>query len=264
MVDEELRARMGEVALAAGRAVDYVGAGTVEFLYTDSSGEPEFFFLEMNTRLQVEHPVTELVTGRDLVREQLRIAAGEELGYGQDELSFRGHAIEVRINAEDATRGFVPSTGTIQNLRWPGGPWVRIDSGLYRGMEVGLNYDPLLAKLIVWGADRPAAIQRMRRALAELNIGGVRTSAAAVLAVLEDERFQAGDFDTHIVESIDFQAHEPNEARAAAVAATFHRWSDARRRALAGRGEDRAAWMRRGRQFETRWSAPPDTSGASR
>jgi len=247
VVDEDLRQEMGKVALDACRAVEYVGAGTVEFLWTDAGGAPEFFFLEMNTRLQVEHPVTELVTGRDLVAEQLRVAAGEELGYGQDELSFRGHALEVRINAEDPTHGFVPSTGQIRNLRWPGGPWVRIDSGLYRGMEVGLNYDPMLAKLIVWGVDRQAAIARMIRALNELNIGGVRTSAPAVLAVLEDERFRSGIFDTHIIESIDFKGNSGDQVQAAAVAAAIHRWTSARRFALAPDAGERAAWLRRGR-----------------
>ncbi|NOT30706.1 MAG: acetyl-CoA carboxylase biotin carboxylase subunit, partial [Planctomycetes bacterium] len=204
-VDAKLRAQMGAVALAAARAVGYVNAGTVEFLYTDASGRGEFFFLEMNTRLQVEHPVTEMVTGLDLVKEQLRIAAGETLGYSQGDVQFRGHALEVRLNAEDPAGGFLPSTGTIHNLRFPGGPWVRVDSGLYRGMEVGLDYDPLLAKIIAWAPTRIEAIERMRRALTELNVGGVKTSAPAAMAVLEDERFRAGTFDTHLLETIDFK-----------------------------------------------------------
>ncbi len=246
VVDEALRAAMGRVALEAARAVGYVGAGTVEFLYTAASGKPEFFFLEMNTRLQVEHPVTEMVTGIDLVREQLRVAAGEELGYGQDDIRFHGHAIEVRVNAEDPTNGFLPSTGTIQNLRWPGGPWVRVDSGVYRGMEVGLNYDPMLAKLICWAPDRMGAIERMRRTLAELNIGGVRTGTPAALAVLESEAFRSGDFDTHLLESMDVGSVRGDEVQAAAIAAVLHRWSSAQRRALAHRG-DRAGWLERGR-----------------
>ncbi len=255
VVDAELRARMGEVALAAGRAVGYVGAGTVEFLWEERDGKPEFFFLEMNTRLQVEHPVTELVIGCDLVRDQLRVAAGEELGYRQDRLAPRGHAIEVRINAEDPSNGFVPSTGTIRNLRWPGGPGVRIDSGLYRGMEVGLNYDPMLAKVIVWASSRDAAIVRMRRALQELNVGGVRTSAPAALAVLDDPRFQEGRFDTHILESIDIKGHSGAEVQAAAIAAALHRWTNARRRSLVGREGDRTAWTRRGRDRADAWAA---------
>jgi acetyl-CoA carboxylase biotin carboxylase subunit len=247
VVDEELRARMGEVALQAGRAVGYVGAGTVEFLWSGG----EFFFLEMNTRLQVEHPITEMVTGVDLVREQLRVAAGEELGY--DAVSFDGHSIEVRINAEDPASGFLPSTGTIRNLRWPGGPWVRIDSGLYRGMEVGLNYDPMLAKVIVWGSDRSAAIARMRRTLQELNVGGVHTGAPAALAVLEDERFVSGDYDTHLLEAMDFTGHVGGEVRAAAVAAALHRYHGARRRALGAGASGREPWLDRGRRAAASW-----------
>ena len=136
ILDEESRQAMGEVALRAGAAVDYRGAGTVEFLWSGG----EFFFLEMNTRLQVEHPVTEMITGVDLVREQLRVADGQPLGYGQEDLSIRGHSIEVRINAEDPFNGFLPSTGVLHNLRAPGGPWVRLDTAMYRGLEVGLAY----------------------------------------------------------------------------------------------------------------------------
>ena len=248
IVDDTMRRRMGEVALEAGRAVGYEGAGTVEFLASPKTGGGyEFFFLEMNTRLQVEHPVTEMVTGIDLVREQLRVAAGEPLGYNQEDVHMRGHAVEVRINAEDPLNGFVPSTGTIRNLRWPGGAWVRVDSGLYRGMEVGLNYDPMLAKLIVWAPDRPQALARMRRALQEMNVGGVRTSAPAAMAVLESERFQKGDFDTHLLEGMDLCARQGAEARAVALAATLHRFHQARRRALVGRGQDRDGWAARGR-----------------
>jgi len=249
VVDAELRAEMGRVALAAARAVGYVNAGTVEFLFTSAGGKRRFYFLEMNTRLQVEHPVTEMVTGLDLVREQLRVAAGEPLGYGQEQIAFRGHAIEVRLNAEDPANGFLPSTGTIHNLRFPGGPWVRVDSGLYRGMEVGLTYDPMLAKIIAWAPSRAEAIERMRRALGELNVGGIRTSAPAALAVLEDERFRSGAFDTHLLETLDFTGHVGGEARAAAVAAAIHRWNEARRRALAGRADDRAGWL--GRRAES-------------
>ena len=253
VVDDELRGRMGEIALAAARAVGYVNAGTVEFLFSDARGKKEFFFLEMNTRLQVEHPVTEMVTGFDLVREQLRIAAGEELGYAQPDVRFRGHALEVRLNAEDPANGFLPSTGTVQNLRFPGGPWVRVDSGLYRGMEVGLDYDPMLAKLIVWGPTRFEAIERMRRALAELNVGGVKTSAPAALAVLEDERFRAGDFDTHLLDTIDFKGRVGGEAAAAAVAAVLQRWTNARRSALQGRAGDRSGWLARRTESLSGW-----------
>ncbi|MCZ6597390.1 MAG: acetyl-CoA carboxylase biotin carboxylase subunit [Planctomycetota bacterium] len=259
VVDAELRDRMGAAALTAARAVGYQNAGTVEFLLSGSrsSDAGEFFFLEMNTRLQVEHPVTEMVTGIDLVREQLRVAAGEPLGYGQEAVTFQGHSIEVRVNAEDPSNGFLPSTGTIKNLRLPGGPWVRVDSALFRGMEVGVSYDPMLAKVIVWAHDRAGAIERMRRTLQELNVGGVRTGVPAALAVLEHEGFQSGDFDTQFLESMDLSARaDPGgpggqggrvgEASAAAVAATIHRWTGARRRSLAGGTADREAWWRRG------------------
>ncbi|MEQ1892223.1 MAG: acetyl-CoA carboxylase biotin carboxylase subunit [Planctomycetota bacterium] len=266
VIDAALRAQMGAVALAAGKAVGYVNAGTVEFLYTDAGGKPEFFFLEMNTRLQVEHPVTEMVTGLDLVKEQLRIAAGEKLGYTQSDVQFRGHALEVRLNAEDPASGFLPSTGTVTNLRFPSGPWVRIDSGLYQGMEVGLNYDPMLAKLIVWAPTRLEAIERMRRALTELNVGGVKTSAPAAMAVLEDARFRAGNFDTHLLETIDFKGRIGAEVRAAAVAAAVHRWHEARRRALAGRAGDRGGWLARRAESLAGWPerAPARGEGGTR
>ena len=241
VIDGKTRAAMGEVALRAGHHVGYQGAGTVEFLWSGG----EFFFLEMNTRLQVEHPVTEMITGVDLVREQLRIAAGEPLGYGQDELQVRGHSIEVRINAEDSMNGFLPSVGTLKNLRAPGGAWVRLDSAMYRGMEVGLAYDPMLGKLIVWGADRDQAIRRMRRAIAEMNVGGVRTSLPAALAVLEHEVFVAGDVDTHFLEALELSPPARWEELVAATAAV-HRHNMARRQALEPRASDREGWIRRG------------------
>ena len=245
-IDEATRAAMGEVALQAGRAVGYVGAGTVEFLWEDG----EFFFLEMNTRLQVEHPITEMITGVDLVREQLRVAAGEELGYGQDSLHIHGHSIEVRINAEDPINGYLPSVGTLHNLRAPGGPWVRLDTGMYRGMEVGLAYDPMLGKLIVWGRDRAQAIERMIRAIQEMNVGGVMTSLPAALTVLEHERFRSGNYDTHFLESLTLAP--PTEYRQiVAAAAAMHRHLLARRRALEPRAGARAAWLERGRRVSS-------------
>jgi acetyl/propionyl-CoA carboxylase alpha subunit len=250
VVTPGLRERMGAAALAAARAVGYQNAGTVEFLYSNG----EFYFLEMNTRLQVEHPVTEMVTGIDLVREQLRVAAGEPLGYGQADVRLSGWAIEVRINAEDPFNGFVPSTGTIHNLRAASGPWVRMDTAMHRGMVVGLEYDPLLAKLIVWGGDRRTAIARMVRALQELNVGGVRTGAPAALLVLEDPRFQAGDFDTHFLEGLDLGARREGEDELVAAAAAIHRHHLARRRALATDAGSRRAWLERGRQAATAYA----------
>ncbi|MDA1266454.1 MAG: biotin carboxylase, partial [Planctomycetota bacterium] len=241
VLDEATRSAMGEAALQAARAVGYRGAGTVEFLWSGG----EFFFLEMNTRLQVEHPITEQITGVDLVRQQLLVAAGEPLALRQEDLSIRGHSIEVRINAEDPINGFLPSVGVLKNLRAPGGPWVRLDSAMYRGMEVGLAYDPMLGKLIVWGADRQQAIERMRRAISEMNVGGVRTGLPAALAVLEHPKFVEGDIDTHFLESLELAPPAEYEELVAAVAA-IHRHHLANRSALSPRAGDREGWARRG------------------
>ncbi len=185
----ELRTRMQEAAVLVARNVDYVGAGTVEFLLQDE----EFYFLEMNTRIQVEHPVTELVMGVDLVREQLRIAAGETLGSELQQSQPTGHAIECRICGEDPYGGFLPSTGRIELLRVPGGPGVRWDGGIVAGTEVGLDYDSLLGKLIVHAPTRPQAIARMRRALDELVIRGVATTQPFHASVMREADFEAGN-----------------------------------------------------------------------
>jgi acetyl-CoA carboxylase biotin carboxylase subunit len=187
-VSPELRERMGAAAVRAAKAAGYVNAGTCEFLL-DKSGE--FYFLEMNTRIQVEHPVTELVTGLDLVQWQIRIASGEALPY-KSAFTPRGWAIECRITSEDPANGFLPSTGRIRYLHVPTGPGVRWDSGIETGSEVGLFYDPMLAKLIVWGGTREQAVQRMHRALLELTIDGVETSREFHLRVMEDGEFRAG------------------------------------------------------------------------
>ena len=242
VVDEKIRAAMGEAALRAARHVQYEGAGTVEFLWSKG----EFFFLEMNTRLQVEHPVTEMVTGVDLVAEQLRVADGQPLGYDQSAIRMDGHAIEVRINAEDPFGGFLPSTGVLSNLRAPGGPWVRLDTAMYRGMEVGLAYDPMLGKLIVWGPDRERAIARIRRAIEEMNVGGVRTSLPAALQVLEHPEFVAGNFDTHFLEGLDLAPPETFRELVAAAAAIY-RHHLAERKALSPADSSRTAWRGRGR-----------------
>ncbi len=192
----EERARMGETAVRAAQAVDYRGAGTVEFLYE----EGEFFFLEMNTRIQVEHPVTELVTGVDLVVWQFRVASDEPLAFTQDEVSLTGHAIECRITSEDHLGGFLPSTGVITHLEIPSGPGVRWDGGVVQGGEVSLHYDPLLAKLIVHGVDRTAAIARMSRALDELVIAGIETCAPFHRRVMEEEHFRSGAFSIRYLE----------------------------------------------------------------
>jgi acetyl-CoA carboxylase biotin carboxylase subunit len=189
-VTPELRARMGAAAVAAARAAGYVNAGTCEFLL-DRDGE--FYFLEMNTRIQVEHPVTELVTGVDLVQWQLRVAAGERLPFRQEELAPRGWAIECRITSEDPANGFLPSTGRVRYLHLPSGPGVRWDGGIEAGSEVGLFYDPMLAKLIVHAPDRAQAVARMHRALLELTVEGVETSRDFHLRVMEHPDFRSGD-----------------------------------------------------------------------
>ena len=207
-VSAELRARMGAAAVAAAKAAGYVNAGTCEFLL-DASGE--FYFLEMNTRIQVEHPVTELVTGIDLVQWQLRIAAGEPLPFTQDAIVPRGWAIECRITSEDPANSFLPSTGRVQYLHVPSGPGVRWDSGIETGSEISLYYDPMLAKLIVWAPTRAEAVERMHRALLELTIEGVDTSRDFHLRVMEDADFRAGAIEIQWLERrlADLTNHAP-------------------------------------------------------
>ena len=194
VVTPELRRRLGEAAVAAARAVGYTNAGTCEFLL-DAAGN--FYFLEMNTRLQVEHPVTEMVTGLDLVIAQLDIAQGEALGPEFDDVEPRGHAIEVRLYAEDPFRRFAPSPGRIQRLRLPQGPGVRNDSGVFGGSEISIHYDPMIGKLIVWGRDRDEALRRLGRAIDELRIVGIRTNVPLFQALLADPDFRAARFDIH-------------------------------------------------------------------
>lgn len=199
VVDADLRARLGRAAVDAALASSYHNAGTVEFLL-DEDGS--FYFLEVNARLQVEHPVTELVTGIDLVREQLRVAAGEPLGYGQDAIQHRGAAIECRIYAEDALNRFLPSVGTVLEARLPHGPGVRVDGALESGLEVSVYYDPLLAKLCTWGATRDEALARMRRALEEMVVLGPTTNAMLHQWILDRPDYQAGAVDTGWLERV--------------------------------------------------------------
>jgi len=194
----ELRERMGSAAVEAARAVGYVGAGTVEFLL---ASDGSYYFMEMNTRLQVEHPVTEFVTGSDLVEWQLRVAAGEPLPRRQGELALRGHAVEVRVYAEQPTRGFLPSTGTITHLRTPEeGPHVRVDTGVRQGDAVTVHYDPLIAKLVVWDEDRPTALRRLRSALADFEVVGPATNLSMLAAVAAHPAYARGDLDTGFVD----------------------------------------------------------------
>ncbi|HSR21323.1 MAG TPA: acetyl-CoA carboxylase biotin carboxylase subunit [Anaerolineales bacterium] len=196
-VDQDLRERMGGVAVKAAKAVQYVNAGTIEFLVDK---DRNFYFLEMNTRLQVEHPITEVITGVDIVAEQMRIARGRQLSYKQEDIRLRGHALECRINAEDPYSNFVPSTGRITHSLLPTGPGVRVDTGVYPGFEITPYYDPMIAKLIVWGETRGQAILRMRRALEEYRIVGVRTNIPFHQMMMNSHRFMGGQYDTRFVE----------------------------------------------------------------
>jgi acetyl/propionyl-CoA carboxylase alpha subunit len=211
---------LGKTATELARAVDYTNVGTVEFLLDKNK---DFYFLEMNTRLQVEHPVTELVSGVDIVKEQLRIASGRTLRYSQDDIRIKGWAMECRVCAEDPYDKFLPSTGCITGLQEPTGPGVRVDSGIYEGFEVSLYYDPLISKLSVWGETRAEAILRMRRALEEYRITGVKTNIPFHQQLVNHLEFIYGQFDTTFVESrFAMQQTDGSElSMAAAVAAAM-------------------------------------------
>jgi len=220
----ELRKRMGEAAVAVARSVDYTGAGTVEFLLDSSM---EFYFMEMNTRLQVEHPVTEMITGLDLVKLQIRMAEGEKLPFTQDDLKINGHAIEVRVYAEDPANNFLPDIGRLTTYRPPQGPGVRVDDGFEEGMDIPIHYDPMIAKLIIHGATREEAINRMERAIDDYAISGVETTLGFCRFTMGHEAFRSGTYDTHFVrdhyrpELLDGQDPEEMAAAAAVAAGLF-------------------------------------------
>jgi len=196
VLTEEIRQQMGKCAVDVARSVNYTGAGTVEFILDENL---DFFFLEMNTRLQVEHPVTELITGIDLVKEQLKIAAGEKLSFNQEDLKINGHAVELRVYAEDPANDFLPDIGTLQTYNTPKGNGVRVDDGFEQGMEIPIYYDPMIAKLITYGKDREEAIERMVRAIEEYDITGIETTLGFGKFVMQHEAFKTGNFDTHFV-----------------------------------------------------------------
>ena len=196
MMTPDLRSKMGKAALGIAKQTGYVGAGTVEFMVTQKG---EFYFLEVNTRLQVEHPVTELVTGVDLVKEQVAIAEGEKLLLTQDDISLNGHAIECRICAEDPQQNFMPSTGSLKNYRIPAGPGVRVDSGVVIFSDIPIYYDPLIAKLIVWGKDRTEAIERTKRALEEYRVSGIKTTIGFCRIVMDNKKFIDGELSTSFI-----------------------------------------------------------------
>jgi acetyl-CoA carboxylase biotin carboxylase subunit len=215
-VTPEMRARMGEVAVRVAKAARYANAGTIEFL-ADNAGN--FYFLEMNTRLQVEHPVTELVTGLDLVQLQIRIAAGEKLPFAHSDIHLRGHAIECRVYAEDPANDYFPSPGEITALSEPAGPGIRVDSGIYQGWNVPLEYDPLLAKLIGYGESRQQAIGRLKRALDEYVVGGVKTNLAVFRQILSNPEFLAGNTDTGFIGRLPAPDPSGCDAEVAVIAA---------------------------------------------
>jgi acetyl-CoA carboxylase biotin carboxylase subunit len=252
-VTPELRAKMGAVAVKAAAAVGYVGAGTCEFLLAEDGA---FYFLEMNTRLQVEHPVTEMITQRDLVRLQIAVANGEKLPFAQEDLKVHGAAIECRIYAEDPIK-FLPSPGKIVQYRQPMGPYVRDDSGIYEGSEISVFYDPMISKLITWGATRAEAIERMERALMEYRVGGIRTNLAFHRRVLREADFRAGKYSTAYIEghkellAKPISVEEDDDALDAALAAAALHALEAAPQPSAGNGAtatapstERSAWQR--------------------
>ena len=196
VLSPELRKTMGEAAVRVAKSVDYIGAGTVEFLLDESM---EFYFMEMNTRLQVEHPVTEMISGLDLVKEQIKVARGEKLSFTQDDLKIHGHAIEVRVYAEDPSNNFLPDIGTLTTYRPPQGPGIRVDDGFEEGMTIPIHYDPMIAKLITYGATREEAIDRMERAIDDYAISGVETTLTFCRYVMGHPAFRSGTYDTHFV-----------------------------------------------------------------
>jgi acetyl-CoA carboxylase biotin carboxylase subunit len=247
----EVRQAMGEVAVRAARAVGYCGAGTVEFLFEETASGPRFYFLEMNTRLQVEHPVTEATCGRDLVWDQIRVAAGLPLGYSQADVELRGHAIECRVYAEDP-RKFLPSPGQVRLVRWPVGSNLRIDTAVASGSVVSSYYDPMIAKITAWGPDREAALARMREALRDTVVLGIETNLAFHLRVLAEPDFLAGEFSTRYIERHPdlVGEHIPSDAEARAIAAAAAlraAESLARRTAVREDAAEVSAWRRSAR-----------------
>ncbi|MBD3333555.1 acetyl-CoA carboxylase biotin carboxylase subunit [candidate division GN15 bacterium] len=234
----ELRKKMGEAAVSIARETGYLNAGTVEFMVDQ---DLSFYFLEVNTRLQVEHPVTEMVTGLDLVKGQVYVAEGKELPYGQSDVKLRGHAIECRIYAEDPDSGFMPSTGTLSNYRQPAGPGVRVDAGVTIGSQIPIYYDPMVAKMVVWGSTREEAIGRCKRALEEYRIAGVKTTIGFHQTVLNNERFVAGDISTRFLEEEypdnKYIVLDDETRRAAAMAVALDKFANERRITL-GRREN--------------------------
>lgn len=246
-LSEELRRKMGEDAVKIVKTVGYNNAGTVEFLLDQ---DRNYYFLEMNTRLQVEHPVTELTTGIDLVKEQIYIASGEKLRFAQKDIKKSGHAIEVRIYAEDPENNFLPSCGKIEFLAEPSGPGVRVDSGIYMGYEIPVYYDPLIAKLIVYASTREETISRLRRALSEYEIGGIKTTIEFFLSTIENQNFQKGDYHTGFIE-LEIKREVIKDEELAGIAAVLFNHSGKTQKAVEEKKEY-SPWKHQGRIEGTR------------
>ncbi len=259
-LDDRTRRRIGRIAIQGARAVRYVGAGTLEFLLDQ---ERNFYFLEMNTRLQVEHAVTERVVGIDLVKAQIEVAAGGYLPWRQRHITQTGHAIECRIYAEDAENDFMPCPGKIEGLRLPEGLGLRNDCGVYEGSEVSIYYDPMIAKLITWGENRVEAILRMRRALREYQVRGIKTNIAFHQWILRHPRFMSGDVSTSFIDE-EYQSRRKDElyphkdiALASAAIAALHREQETTLRLLAKTGNEKSPWREHGRRIQTMQSPQP-------
>jgi acetyl-CoA carboxylase biotin carboxylase subunit len=241
----EIRAKMGKCAVDVARSVNYIGAGTVEFILDENL---DFFFLEMNTRLQVEHPVTEMITGLDLVKEQIKIARGEALTFAQDELRINGHAVELRVYAEDPLNNFLPDIGTLQTYRTPKGNGIRVDDGFEEGMEIPIYYDPMIAKLITYGKDRSEAIERMVRAIEEYDITGIETTLGFGKFVMQHEAFITGKFDTHFVSKYfnadSLKNEEETEAMLAALIGVWQLQKDKTNAVQVAQIETQSNWIR--------------------
>jgi len=257
LVDPDMRRAMGEAAVKAARAVDYDSAGTVEFIVSGKTRE--FFFLEMNTRLQVEHPITEMITGVDLCKEMIKVACGDPLPFRQEDIHMHGHALECRIYAEDPDNRFLPTPGRILGLRVPGGPWVRDESGMYEGLDVPIHYDPMLSKLVVWGSTRERCITRMSRALSEYSVKGIKTTIPFHARVMLNDKFIRGEIDTNFIDT-QFQPQDaarvkPHEdiALVAAAIKAFLRDKDKTQRIMGGDCpcEERTPWKSSGRLLRT-------------
>ena len=244
----ELRKQMGEAAVNVAKACNYVGAGTVEFLF---DADHNFYFLEMNTRLQVEHPVTELITGLDLVKEQIKVARGEKLSFTQDELKIHGHALEIRVYAEDPNNNFLPDTGKLETYHPPKGPGVRVDDGFEQGMDIPIYYDPMIAKMITYGKDRDEAIDRMVRAIDEYQITGVSSTLGFCKFAIQHEAFRSGHFDTHFVQNyfkpeyLDNQDDNAEEIGAIIATSLFDKGNSSNASAAIKTTQQKSSWKLR-------------------